>query len=89
MSHSTAHTWGSQFWLRNRNLGTVKCGRTRVAHGTLTMPFPECGSEATAPPPDTAQLQRSLAMHPAIDFAAWIFAPTTACAAGYLTNPIS
>jgi hypothetical protein len=87
MSHSTAHTWGSQFWLRNRNLGTVKCGRTRVAHGTLTLPFPECGSEATAPPPDSTRARRSLANHPTTRFGARMIAATTACAAGHLPYP--
>ncbi len=89
ISRHAWRTWGSQFWLRNHNSGTVNCGRTRVAHGTLHTPFPECGSEATAPLPNTTQLQRSLAMRPAIGFAAGTVAPTIVYAGGYLTNPIS
>ena len=66
-------SWGSQYWLRNPGLTTITCACNRAASSTsrvdfrlrpLHTPFPECGSEATAPPPNPTPLTRSLAKHP-------------------------
>src|SRR5580704_19415596 len=82
-------TWGSQFWLRNgAHTSTNRAHKTPApTHLPPHTLFPECGSEATAPPRTTTQIQRSLAKHPVTQRAAVFTVATTACAAGCLTHP--
>src|SRR5580698_3082265 len=88
--HSRIHTEECQ-WHDEVPRTVTKCTLTHAARPTPHTPFPECVSEANAPPPNTTQLQRSLVNHPTIHLSSRIVATTTSCAAGYLTHrpPIS
>jgi hypothetical protein len=66
-------SWGGQYWPRNPGLTTITCASNGAASSTsrvdfslrpLHTHFPECGSEATAPPRNPTPPTRSLAKHP-------------------------
>jgi hypothetical protein len=88
-SFRTREAWGSQFWLRDAAHTSLNCAPTTspTPPDSPHTPFPECGSEATAPPPDSTRARRSLANHPTTRFGARMIAATTACAAGHLPYP--